>query len=112
MKLRLRADLRVAMKEGRNGAANVLRSLVAAIDNAEAPPRRHSGAAQAPLDFHSGAAEVQRLLLNADQVADVLRAEIQERELAAADLERIGRPDRAQSLRAEARLAARYIADA
>lgn len=38
MKTRLRADLRAAMKAGRASEARLIRALVAAIDNAEAPP--------------------------------------------------------------------------
>lgn len=37
MKARLRADLRAAMKSRNTTEAKVIRSLVAALDNAEAP---------------------------------------------------------------------------
>lgn len=109
MKRRLRADLRLAMKEGRPEEAGVLRSLVAALDNAEAPPRTPTLMTHSLLDFTSGSAEVQRLHLDERRVSEVLQGEVRERERAAAEFERLGRIDRAQSLRAEARVALRYV---
>lgn len=109
MKARMRADLRAAMKEGRGADARLIRSLIAAIDNAEAPPARSgSGAAEQHL-FLSGSAEVERLSLDADRVRAILLAEIEEREQAAAGMDRLNRPDRADAIRTEARLAATYL---
>lgn len=110
LKVRLRADLRVAMKDRRTLEANVIRALVAAIDNAEAVPRQDPPAASAPDDFHSRSAEVERLLLDSHQVRQLLLAEIQEREHAAVELERLGKTDRAAALQAEACYARRYLA--
>lgn len=108
MKARLRADLRVAMKGGRTDEAKVIRALVAALDNAEAPPARE-GSMAAPHHFHSGSAEVERLLLSWSDVRDVLLAEIHERECAASEFDQLQRSDRAEALRADALVVRRYI---
>jgi uncharacterized protein YqeY len=110
MKARLRADLRAAMKDKRSGDAKIIRSLVAAIDNAEAPPMQTEEAGSTLPRFRSGSAEVERLRLDGAQLRQILLAEIHERELAAAGLERLGKTDRAAALRAEVLIAARYIA--
>ena len=52
---------------------------------------------------------MERLLLSRDDVREVLEAEIHERERAAEEMDRLDRADRAASLRAEARLARRYV---
>jgi uncharacterized protein YqeY len=109
MKARLRADLRTAMKDRCTMEAKVIRALVAAIDNAEAPPA-HEGQTALTLDsFRSRSAEVERLLLSRAQVRDVLLTEIRERERAAAELERPEMMDRVETLRAEALVVKRYI---
>ncbi|SFX97401.1 hypothetical protein SAMN04244548_02385 [Paracoccus pantotrophus] len=109
MKTRMRADLRAAMKEGRGSDAKLIRTLIAAIDNAEAPPARGGSGAAEQHRFLSGSAEVERLSLDAERVRAILLAEIKEREQAAAEMDRLGRPDRADAIRAEARLAAGYL---
>jgi uncharacterized protein len=109
MKARLRADLRTAMKDRRTIEANVIRALIAAIDNAEAPPAREGQAAQVRHQFRSGSAEIERLLLSGANVHGVIVADIQERERAAAEMERLGLKDRAGALRAEATIAKRYL---
>lgn len=109
MKARLRADLRSAMKDKRTLDAQLIRALVAAIDNAEAPPADTWQTPPVQHRFHSGSAEAERLLLSRSYVRDLLLAEICERELAAAELERLEKTDRAEALRAEALLARRYI---
>ena len=107
MKIRLRADIRAAMKDGRQDETKLFRALVAAIDNAEAPPARQESST--PVQFQSGAAEVERLVLSRSDVAQVLQAAISEREHAALEFERLGRMDHAGSLRTEAHLAKRYV---
>jgi uncharacterized protein YqeY len=109
MKARLRADLRTAMKDRCIMEARVIRALVAAIDNAEAPPVPERQTALALDSFRTRSAEVDRLVLSRDQVRDVLLTEIHERERAAAELERLEMMDRAETLRAEALVARRYI---
>jgi uncharacterized protein YqeY len=109
MKARLRADLVSAMKARRADEARVIRALVAALDNAEAPPLP---AGQKPADinrFEDGSAEVARLALDAAQVRAVIAAELHEREAAAAEMERLGQGERAETLRAEVLVAGRYL---
>jgi uncharacterized protein YqeY len=109
MKAWLRADLRTAMKGRRTIEAKVIRALIAAIDNAEAPPAHEGQTALTHHHFRSGSAEIERLLLSGARVHDVIAADIQEREHAAAEMERLGMMDRAEALRAEAVIAKRYL---
>lgn len=109
MKLRMRADLREAMGEGRTGEIKVIRSLIAAIDNAEAPASKPGQSTGHDVQFRSGSAEVARLELSAARIAEILLAEIEEREQAAAEMDRLGKPGHAQTLRTEAALARRYL---
>lgn len=109
VKARLRADLRTAMKDRRTFETKVIRALLAAIDNAEAPPVHARQAMSVHHRFRSGSAEVERLLLSRSDVRHVLWVEIHERERAAAELEHLGRMDHAEVLRAEALLAKRYL---
>ncbi len=109
MRARLRVDLRTAMKEKRSTEAKVIRALIAAIDNAEAPPARAGKMAFVQHLFPSGSAEAERLLLSGSQVRDILLAEIRESERAVAEMERLGKIDRAVALRSEALFAKRYL---
>ncbi|MBI2742227.1 MAG: hypothetical protein HYX38_37520 [Rhodospirillales bacterium] len=109
MKARLRADLRKAMKDMRTIETKVVRALVAAIDNAEAPPVEADDATSGHHDFLTGSAEVERQPLSRSRVRHILLTEVQERERAAAELERLEKMDRAEALRAEALIARRYI---
>lgn len=93
----LRADLREAMKARRADETALLRSLIAAIDNAEAVP------------MQAGATEVPRLALDTAAIQAILLADIAEREQSAAQLEPLGQSDRAATLRAQAKLARRYL---
>lgn len=99
IKATLRADLREAMKARRTDEIALLRTLVAALDNAEAPP------------MQAGATEIPRLWLDAAAIRRVLEADIEERERSAAQLAEVGRPDRAATLRTQAALARRYLTD-
>ncbi len=108
MKSRLRSDLRVAMKDGRADEVRLIRTLVAALDNAEAPPLPSGGAGQQDhLEASSG--EVERLLLGPAQVRAVLEAEFQERERAAEEMSLLNQPERAAAIRAELLLIGRYL---
>lgn len=109
MKALMRADLSVALKERRADEAKVVRTLIAAIDNAEAPPLPAGHAASVALRFESGAAEVERLCLSRSHLRRLLRTEIEEREQAAAALDHLNRADRAIALRAEALVVRRYL---
>lgn len=109
MKSRLRSDLRTAMKSRRKVEAALIRELIAALDNAEAVPGSAGLTSLVRHEFRSGSAEVERLVLSDDRVRDLLLAEIQKREQAAAELERLGEVERADVLRTEAVLARRYV---
>lgn len=109
MKTRLRADLRAAMKAGLPGEAKLIRVLVAAIDNAEAPPLAVRPASD-QTRFVDGSAEITRLSLDHDKVRSILLAEQREREHAATEMTRLGRPEDAETLGREAVLIRRYLA--
>lgn len=109
MKERLRADLKRAMKSTARNEAAALRSLIAALDNAEAAPMRFESASLVRHEFGTGTAEVARLRLDEAGVQRVLASEIARSETAAAEYERLGESARAAALRAEAALARRYL---
>jgi uncharacterized protein YqeY len=115
---RLRQALGVAMRERDTVAVAALRSALGAIDNAEAVDPAHR---TAPAPSHPrlagtvagvGAGEVPRRELAEPEQEAVVRAEVADREAAAAGFERAGRTDRANRLRGEAAvLAAQLPAD-
>lgn len=109
MKLRLRGDLRDALRGGRGDEAKLVRSLIAALDNGEAPPLQADHKIDHTLQFASGNAEIGRLDLDAEAVGAIIAGEIAEREQAAAEMERLGQHAAAQALRAEMALASRYL---
>ncbi|MEX0957374.1 MAG: hypothetical protein WDZ83_19435 [Rhizobiaceae bacterium] len=110
MKALMRADLVSAMKAGRTAETKLLRALVAAIDNAEAPPLDPDRKAADQHQFRDGSAEIRRLGLDGAAVRAILEAEMHDRESAAAEMDRLNRQDRAAALRAEALLVRRYLA--
>lgn len=109
MKARLRTDLVAAQKARQPDVIKVLRGLIAALDNAEAPPPRLDPAAESRA-FLDGSAEVARLALDGAQVRSVLSREADERDQAAAEMDRLAQADRARALRAEAALIRQYLA--
>lgn len=105
LKDRLRADLKRALKESRKPEMSVLRSLLAAIDNAEAPEQTDAELRYDP----AAASEVERLDLSARQLASLLLQEHAAREDAAADMDRLKQAERAERLRFEAAIVQRYL---
>ena len=108
---RLRADLKTAMRARANDETRVVRALLGAIDNGQAVPLDPS---RKPADsgiFGDSANEVPRRILTPDDMAALLAREIEERETAAAEMERLGQSDRAAMLRAEAAIVQRYCSD-
>jgi len=105
LKDRLRGDLKTAMRERNQGKVGVIRTLIAAIDNAEAQPIE---AFEQRLRQRETIGEVARRELDSQALDAVLAAEIQSRISAAEDYERNGRADDAARLREEARLIAGY----
>lgn len=111
LKTRLRADLVAAMKAGARDEVALLRTLLGALDNAEAVAVAPVSAALVQHDFYSGSAEVARRVLDRADVVALLTREIAEREAAATQFTRLGKADHAQKLSREADLVRRYLAD-
>ena len=105
LKERLRTDLKAAMRERRSREVGVLRTLIAAIDNAEAVPTDHFAGR---IRRREDVGEVARRELDQAALRGIVAAEAQSR-LAAADYDRNGRPDDAARLREEAQLVERYV---
>lgn len=97
---RLRGSLTEAMRARDRRAVAVLRTTLAAIDNAEALPL--SAAGDGPVVGRS--ADVARRELDEQRILAVVRAELRERVEAAALYERLDRPDEVAALHAEMRL--------
>jgi uncharacterized protein YqeY len=98
------------MKARDRVAVGVLRSTLAAIENAEAVvPAEIKGLAieQSPLGV--GAAEAERRVLSPDDIAQIVRDEVTAREEAAAGYDRTGHADRAGQLRDEARFLGEFL---
>jgi uncharacterized protein YqeY len=100
MKARLRADLLLSMRAGDKLDMRVIRTLLAALDNAEAV---------AIGDAPPESTEVPRRELAQEEVRAHLREEVESRLRAADDLDGFHRSDRAEALRAEAEVARRYL---
>ncbi len=110
-KLRLRADLRLAMRARDALETAVLRAVIAALDNAQAVPAGDAHQTYVERPFGDASAEVPRLILGTKAVEALLEAEAADRLEAADQCERLARPERATQLRAEAAIVARYLAD-
>jgi len=125
IRARMRRGLVDAMKARDQQAVSALRSTLARIDNAEAvdadgldadgldaEPALYRGdgrPAVAGSVLGVGAAEVDRRVLTPEEMAAVVRDDVEEREMAAEVLERVGRPDHAERLRAQAKLLTTYL---
>ena len=115
LRLHLRRDLTAAMKARQREELATIRTLIAAIDNAEAvgvgspasPTSASSGDfAGAIAGFGSG--DVPRRELNETDLDELLDAEITDRRAQAEEFEALGRPDEALRLRDQAALIKRY----
>ena len=106
LKERLRADLKAAMQGRATDEVRLLRTLIAAVDNAEAVPGEHKNIQRT---FGDPGSEVARRELDGGDLAALLDREIEERLAAAAGYD-AGQPDQAARLRAEAALIAGYLA--
>ena len=107
----LQTALRSAMKARDKDAVNVLRSTLAALDNAgavEADVAVVEGEHFAGTAGGLGAAEVPRASLEDAQERAIVAAEAQERRAAADEYDRLGRAEEASRLRAEADLLAGF----
>jgi uncharacterized protein len=110
LKERLRADLKVALQARATEEVRVLRTLIAALDNAEAVPGEGVQDNSRPRAFGDVRGEVIRRQLDGRAVEALLSDETEARLAAAADYQRHGRTDEAERLRDEAALIARYAA--
>ncbi|GAA0491504.1 hypothetical protein ACFQ2B_16440 [Streptomyces stramineus] len=102
------------MRARDKAAVSALRSTLAALDNAEAVPVDEAGLRGGALEHSpagAGAAEAPRRLLSEGAVVDVVRAEVDERLAAAAQLSGLAEGERAARLRAEADVLRRFLDD-
>jgi uncharacterized protein YqeY len=110
---RLHQALREAMRARDKVAASALRSALAALDNAGAVPPGPVPAAAGPHFAGAvaglGAAEAPRRGLAAGEAEQIVRAEIAEREAAAAGYEVAGHGEQGGRLRQEARTLASVL---
>jgi hypothetical protein len=113
LRTRLRRDLRASMKAQHRDEMAALRTLIAAIDNAEsvddaspAPPSSSEHLARAVRGLR-GAETVRRSLSERD-LQRIIEAELWERDAQAERLDLLGRVEDASRLRSEADVIARY----
>lgn len=105
---RLRAALQDALKRRDDSAVAALRSALAAIDNASAVPQQSPPTAHASSEHVAGtalgvgAAEAERQALTPEQLQEIVRAEIADRQQAAEHYRRAGHADMAEQLDREA----------
>jgi uncharacterized protein YqeY len=111
---RLRRALTPAMKARDTTAVSALRTTLAAIANAEAvavPTPPPTGGLIAGAHVGLGAGEATRRVLSGEQVASIVRAEIDERRTAAAEYTHHGQTDEAARVTAEADVLAAHLAE-
>lgn len=113
LRVRLRRDLRAAMKAQRREEMAALRSLIAAVDNAESvepspQPPRTTGAYVAGSRHGLRAADAARRSLSERDVQRIIESELWERDAQAERLELLGRTEEASRLRSEAEVILRY----
>lgn len=118
LRTRLRADLKTAMKSRSAVEVSAIRSLLAALDDAEAvaPPATApisslGGEHVAGAAVGVGSTEVDRRVLTAAEVELVVSGQIEERQAAAATFDAVAQPDAARRLRDEAGVIERYRLD-
>ena len=107
LKERLRADLKAAMQAKSAGEVRLLRTLIAALDNAEAVPR-DDGQGNLPRAFGDPTAEVARREIAGAELDALLQSEIDARLAAADDYSRHEQNAEAARLRGEAETIERY----
>lgn len=97
----LREQLRAAMGARDRPAVQVLRSALAAIENAEAQPIEHGGPVTA-VEEAPAAAEVARRVVTDADARTIVAAEIDELQAAVEQYRDLGRDDEADTLVAQA----------
>lgn len=111
---RLRADLKVAMKARDRDAVTALRTLIGAVDNAQAvaAPESAASATSGPVAGASagvGSTEVARRALTTAELEAIARAEIDEREASVAVYLEHGQAGEAERLQREAAALRPYL---
>jgi len=109
---RLRVALRQAMRIGDRLETSGLRTLIAAIDDAQAVPVGDGHTRYVVREFGDRSAEVPRLGLSATEVRALLEREAASLLDAATDLESCGKADDAGRLRTQAAIVSRHIESA
>jgi uncharacterized protein YqeY len=115
VRARLSAALKESMRARDRDATGVLRSALAALDNAEAVDPATAGLEQVEHERIAGtvgglgAGEVPRATLDEERARAVVAAEVAERRAAADDYDRVGEAERARELRGEAHLLERLL---
>ena len=118
IRVRLGQALRVAIAARDLVAVSALRTALSAIGNAEAVPPGPAAAAAATSPHFAGATaglgagDAPRRELSATDLVRIVRAEITERQDAAREYERSGRPDRSERLAREAGVLLAVLAEA
>jgi uncharacterized protein YqeY len=109
LKARVRTDLASAMRGGRPDEVRVLRTILAAVDDAEAVPAGAMHEKYRVKQFGDPSAEVPRRLLSPADVDALLLAEISAREAAASECLNRNATAHAESLRSEIAIVRRYL---
>jgi uncharacterized protein YqeY len=102
MKAHIRAELVTAMRAKQSLKVAALRTVLAALDNAESVP---IGTQHQPYQSHAFGdprTEVPRRILTADEVQALVMAEITKRREAADQMDQLGQSPQAEQLRDEA----------
>ena len=110
IKLQLRNDLRAALAQRRASEVEVLRSLLGALDQAEAVPIAAAGSGHVSFRFGDPGAEVPRKRLSPADVQAVIRQERDELLAAADEYAGRAREDLAEGYRLKAAVVERYLA--
>ena len=109
MKSRIRSDLAGAMRGKRAAEIAALRTLIGAIDNAQAPPAGDRHDQYRVARFGDASVEVQRKKLTKGELDQLITNEIEIRLAAAKTLLGAGANDKAQILIREAELLGHYL---
>jgi uncharacterized protein YqeY len=107
---RLRGDLKAALLARQPDEVRVLRSLMSAIDNAQAVPLGDQPRGYVQKAFGDKSVEVPRRILTGADVQAVLEREAAARETLAETMAQLGRPVDMETLRTEALIVRRYVA--
>lgn len=107
LRQQMKADLTQAMKARQRATVATLRSVLAAIDNAEAIPVNEPAFPVEPVLGQRH--EAPRKLLSAEDIRQIVQKESDERQAASAKYATLGLQDEAERLQAAATLLATYL---